>query len=339
MACALRTLKKEIVGFDFHYPLEVDIAAGPRDSLHYYLYSDRLSWETMRMDEAGIPRAWSRATGTNYWPAFIGWYALVQLGHYLRGQGSQHLNAFLKQIDWLENHAVLRDDGAVVWEMNFDNPENGIVLRAPWVSAHAQGLAISAVVRGWRVTKRPQLWKILQRSARIFALDVKDGGVRARVDGSNFYTEVPGGDVPGILDGFMTSLLALYDLYVETEDEETGQLLRDGIAGLKKLLPWWDYRNKWSWYGRREYLCPPSYHCLNRILLSTLGRLTGDFDLQQHAQRWDPANLSNLERAEIYLGFVATKNGARLRHRTWSQRTITDHMPKSVGREFEEVSG
>ena len=291
----------------------------------------------MRMDEAGIPRAWSRATGTNYWPAFIGWYALVQLGHYLRGKGSQHLSAFLKQIDWLEEHAVLRDDGAVVWTMDFDNPENGIVLRAPWVSAHAQGLAMSAVVRGWRVTKRPHLWELLQGSAKIFDLDVKEGGIRAQSDGNAFYTEVPGGDVPGILDGFMTSLLGLYDLYIETEDEKTGQLLRAGIEGLKKLLPCWDYRNKWSWYGRREYLCPPPYHCLNRILLGTLGRLSGDLDLQQHAQRWDPANLSSLERAEIYLGFLATKNGARLRHRTWAQKTVLDTTARPVKRELKEA--
>jgi hypothetical protein len=126
----LRTLRQEVTGFDFYYPLETDTAAGHSDSLHYYLYSDRLSWETMRLDATGIPRAWSQVTSTNYWPGFIAWYALVQLGHYLRGKGSQHLNAFLKQIDWLEEHAVLRGDGAVVWTMDFDNPENGVILRA-----------------------------------------------------------------------------------------------------------------------------------------------------------------------------------------------------------------
>jgi hypothetical protein len=53
-----------------------------------------------------------------------------------------------------------------------------------------------------------------------------------------------------------------------------------------------------------------SYHCLNRSLLSVLGRLSGDLDLQQCAERWNPANLSRRERAEIYVGFLATKNGA-----------------------------
>jgi hypothetical protein len=196
VAIALRALRKEILGFDFNYPLGTDTDAGPRDSLHYYLYSNGIKWEAMRMDSTGIPRTWTRTTGTNHWPGYVAWYALVQLGHYLRGRGSQHLGIFLKQVDWLESHAVLREDGAVVWAMNFDYLEGGVLLRAPWVSAHAQGLAISAVVRGWRVTKRPHLWELLQRSANIFDMDVSRGGIRAQIGGSTFYTEVPGGPLP-----------------------------------------------------------------------------------------------------------------------------------------------
>lgn len=330
LACAFRALKQEIIGFNFYYPLEVDPAAGPRDSLHYYFYSDRLSWDTMRLDAAGIPRAWLRVTGINYWPGFIAWYGLVQLGHYLRGKGEQHLNTFLKQLDWLEEHAVQREDGAVVWTMDFDYPENGVLLRAPWVSAHAQGFVISALVRGWRVTKRPHLLELLRRSADIFDRDVIDDGIRERVNGNTFYTEVPGGDVPGIFDGFLTSLLGLYDLYVETEDKTVGRLLRDGTKGLKELLSSWNYRDKWSWYGCREYLSPPAYHCLNRILLSIVGRVNEDRDLTHLAQQWDPANLSRMERAEIYLSFLLTKNYARLRHRTWLQKTVPADRPQAV---------
>ncbi len=320
--CAFRTLRQEILDFHLTYPLETDVAAGPPESLHYYLYSDRLAWRALRMDSRGIPRTWTRVTGTQYWPGYIAWYGLIQLGHYLRGRGSQHLSAFLKQIDWLEDHATVRSDGAVVWTMNFDNPENEVLLRAPWTSAHAQGLAISAVVRGWRATKRQHLWELLRRSWKIFDLDVSQGGIRTRIDGSTFYTEVPGGALPGILDGFMTSLLGLYDLSVESRDETVGRLFREGVEGLKELLPWWNYRNKWSWYGCRQYLSPPAYHCLNRLLLSVLGELAGDFDLKRCAKQWDPVNLSRIEVAEIYLMFLATKNYSRLRHRTWSQHTV-----------------
>src|SRR5215472_18282337 len=127
VACVLRALRKEILDFDFNYPLQTDAAAGPRDSLHYYLYDGGLTWEDSRIDSSGIPRTWSRTTGINYWPADVAWYALAQLGHYVRGKGAQHLDIFLKQVDWLETRALLRNDGAVVWPMHFNYLESGVL--------------------------------------------------------------------------------------------------------------------------------------------------------------------------------------------------------------------
>jgi hypothetical protein len=207
--------------------------------------------------------------------------------------------------------------------MNFDYQEDGILLRAPWVSSHAQGFAISAMVRGWRITRRPRVGQLLERSARVFALNVRDGGIRAEFNGNAFYTEVPGGPVPGILDGFLVSLVGLHDLYVETGDRDVGRLLDDGVSGLRKLLPWWNYRDKWSWYGHRNYLSPPVYHFWNRTLLNVVGRLTCDANLVRQAERWNPEHLSTLDRAEVYGLFLATKNMKRIRCRTWRQKTIT----------------
>ncbi|MGD0793024.1 MAG: hypothetical protein ABR920_14755 [Terriglobales bacterium] len=55
--CAVRALKKEIFGFSFDYPLHIVPESAAKDSLHYYLYSDALSWEALRLDPNGIPRA------------------------------------------------------------------------------------------------------------------------------------------------------------------------------------------------------------------------------------------------------------------------------------------
>ena len=66
------------------------------------------------------------------------------------------------------------------------------------------------------------VWKTV--STKVFELDAEDNGVRVSVDGYFLYTEVPGGPPPGILDGFMTSLLGLYDVFMETGDSVVGQL-------------------------------------------------------------------------------------------------------------------
>jgi hypothetical protein len=325
--CALRALKKEIFGFSFDYPLYTVPEASAKDSLHYHLYSDALSWEALRLDPNGIPKAWYRVTGAVYWPSYIAWYGLIQLGHYLRGGNEAHLSAFLKQVSWLEENAVVRSDGAVVWPMNFDYPNGTVVLKAPWISAYTQGLVISALVRAWRLTKRPELLELLKNSAKVFELDVADSGVRVSLEGHTLYTEIPGGPLPGILDGFMTSLIGLHDLYAETEDPVVGRLFEEGIAGLKYALPRWDYGRKWSWYGCRAYLSPPAYHNLNCLLLEALARLSAEPRLAEYAERWSPKHLSVRGRTEIYLGFVFTKNANRLRHRTWRQKADKTSTP------------
>jgi hypothetical protein len=291
-----------------------------KDSLHYHLYSDKLAWEALRLDANGIPRAWYRVTGAAYWPAYIAWYGLVQLGNYLRRGEKECLDLFLRQVNWLEKHAVVRSDGAVVWPMNFDYPNGAIVLKAPWISAYTQGLVISALVRAWRLTKRPELMELLRHSAKVFELDVEDAGVRIWLDGHSLYTETPGGPMPGILDGFLSSLIGLYDLHVETEDPVVGRLFDDGIAGLKYALPRWDYRGKWSLYNC-AYLSPPAYHNLNCLLLEVLAGLSKQPVLADYARRWNVRKLSAMDRTEIYLGFVVSKNVNRLRHRTWLQKS------------------
>lgn len=321
--CAIRALRKEILEFRFDYPLQIVPQGADKDSLHYHLYGDSLAWEALRLDADGIPQAWYRSTGSVYWPSYIAWYGLVQLGHFLRHGDRRYVSVFLKQVSWLERNAVVRSDGAVVWPMNFDYPVGPILLKAAWISAYTQGLVISALVRAWRLTKRPRLLELLKSSANVFGLDVEDSGVRVLLDGHALYTEVPGGAPPGILDGFMTSLLGLYDLQAETGDPVVRRLFDEGIEGLKYALPRWDYRNKWSWYGCRAYLSPPAYHYQNCLLLEILARLSRQPVLAEYAQRWNPHHLSALGRTEIYLRFVLTKNQSRLRHRTWRQKAAS----------------
>lgn len=314
---AVRALRSEFLQFRFDYPIEIDPDAGPKESLHYYLYSDKLSWSIMSMDPTGVPRACTRLAGVVYRPAYIAWWGLVQLGHFLRHHDESSLESFLKQVNWLESHAVVRTDGSVVWTNNFNILHGKTLLKSPWISAYDQGLVISALVRGYRLTQCQHLFELLQGATRIFALDVPEGGVREPLHSGVLYSELPGEGVPGIQDGFMSSLLGLYDLYVETGDSATGKLFTDGMKGLRAMLPAWDYRHRWSWYGSRAYLCPPSYHCLNRVLLEVLSRLTSDQVLAEYVEAWKPERLSALRRTEIFVAFLVSKNACRVRNQTW----------------------
>jgi len=325
LKCALRTLSEEIAGFRFDYPIMQVPEAGPKESLHYYLYkyaeTPRLQ-RVIRLDPNGVAQEWGRGTGLVYRPASIAMYGIANLSKYLRTRSDIYLNIFLRQVDWLEQAALIRHDGAVVWTNDFDYYDPPIALKASWVSANVQGFVMSALVRGWRITRRPRLLELLQSSARVFELDCEHGGVRVEAEGHVVYTETPGLPAPGIMDGFMRSLLGLYDLYIENGDRKVYDLFMEGIDGLRHFLPRWDYRNKWSLYANQSYLCPPAYHCLNRMLLTVLARLTGDSCFAAYAEAWNPAHLSALDRAEVYLAFLLTKNACRLKYRTWRHKTL-----------------
>jgi len=307
--------QKELWGFRFDYPIETVPAAGPRHSLHYYVFSDRLFFDAMAPDADGIPVHHSRHFRT-YNPAYVGWFGLMNLERWLRGDDDGGRAAFLRQVAWLTSHAVERPDGSAVWPYTFDWLEGRCPLKAPWISAMSQGLAISCLVRAYRLAPDPRLLELCERAAKVFELSIADGGVRTEEAGHVMYEEYPGVPLPRVLDGFLFGLLGLHDLAVETTNARIARLFAEGVEGLRHGIRFWDYRKKWSWYGSHGYLCPPQYNKLNGALLEMLAAVaTGAGPaLREYAEAWRPGRLSLLARLEVYLVFLFTKNGSRVRH-------------------------
>ena len=309
---AAKALRRELLEFRFDYPIQSIAEAGPSGSLHYYVYSDRLFFDAMERDRDGIPVHRSRTLHT-YNPAYVAWYGLISLERWLRGDNPAGRDVFMQQIAWLADHAWQRQDRSVVWPLTFDWQEGACFLKAPWISAMVQGLAISSLVRAHRITRDARFLDLCRGAARVFDTDIEHGGVRVVEGDGVMYEEYPGFPLPRVLDGFLFSLLGLYDLGTETDDSHISGLFAAGIRGLLRALPAWDYRGKWSWYGSHGYLCPPHYNKLNSVLLAALARLSGETTLQDFAAAWTPARRSALSRAHVFMVFQYTKNRSRLR--------------------------
>ncbi|HEY3066260.1 MAG TPA: D-glucuronyl C5-epimerase family protein [Methylomirabilota bacterium] len=305
-------MRNELLGFRFRYPVEAVPEARAKDSLRYHVHSERLFFDAMDLDADGVPRQCSRIFGIAYNPAYVAWYGLMALDEGVRTSDLAHVRRFLNQVHWLERNAVIRDDEAV-WRYSFDWREGRCDLKAPWISALAQGLAMSALVRAVRVTGRKELLDLARAATRVFERGIEEGGVATREGHGALYEEYPGRPLPRILDGFLFSLLGLYDVAVETDDAAVWDLFRGGVRGLIATLRSWDYRGKWSWYGSHGYLCPPQYHGLNCALLESLARLTGDPVLARYAESWAPARIAPWDKLEILTVFLVTKNWARVR--------------------------
>ena len=287
--------------------------AGPADSLYYYVRSKFLFLDDLDFDDAGIARKRYRAQGPQYNPLFIAWWGLVNLDKFLLDDDKDGLQEFLTQVNWLAANAVEREGDQVVWPCYFYWQEGLARLSSPWISAMYNGVVISALVRAYRITKEEKLLDLCERGTRIFELPIGKGGVRTVEGDVALYEEYPIYPLPRVLDGFLFSLLGLYDLAMQTGSDRVRRLFDDGVTGAKHMLSSWDYRGKWSWYGTHGYLCPPHYHKLNGLLLLILAELTKDRQLAEAGARWNPTRLSRSDKAEIYLMYAMTKNLARLR--------------------------
>lgn len=308
---ALRAFRREVLDFRFSY--DVESVEERQSRLEYHIASDRLFFDAMRLDSDGVPVHWSR-TFQSYNPMYVAWYGLASLHRWCRAIDPRGRATFLRQAKWLIDNAVQRDDGVVIWPLTFDWLEGRAQLRAPWPSSMAQGLALSALVRAERLEPEQSLVPLIQRGLDLFELPVEQGGVLTKENGLSLYEEYPAKPLPRILDGFLFSLLGLFDVAELTGDARASRLLESGLDGLEDQLSFWDYRGKWSWYGSHGYLCPPHYHNLNATLLRVLGLRTGRQSIVERSRRWDVSRRSTVDRAEIYAVFQLTKNWSRLRH-------------------------
>lgn len=310
---AFRALKREVFGFTFSYPLYAQLHAARAGALDYYIASDVLFLDDMLFDAQGVVQKLYRAQGPQYNPLFIAWWSLYRLQAFHSAGDAAALKDFWVQIDWLQSHAVQRPDGAVVWPCYFDWQEGAARLKSPWISAMYQSVVISALVRAYRLKKDSALLDLCLDATKVFTVSVQDGGVRTVMGAGALYEEYPVYPLPRVLDGFLFSLLGLYDLAIETGSPAVHGLFAEGVCGLRAAIGSWDYRGKWSWYGTHGYLCPPHYHQLNARLLELVGALAGDDDLVAQAHKWLPPSRSILDKLEIFVTFALTKNLARLR--------------------------
>lgn len=239
-----------------------------------------------------VPKPDYKWVGKQYNPAYVAWWGLVNLnvGNY---------EPFERAVEWLHEKAGDRLH-ATVWEYSFDWVEGKALLKAPWISAISQGLAISALIRSWRLRGRTKDLSLAQRAAEVFWTPVERGGLLDLSEGSAFLEEYPARPFTRVMDGFCFALLALYDLKEEFNKQEKYQILfEQGVDTLEAFLPTWDYNGRWSWYGREGFLCSIQYHTLNRVMLQVFYQLTRRGALKSYSDRWDPSNLNTLNRTLI----------------------------------------
>ncbi|KAK4298907.1 hypothetical protein Pmani_028777 [Petrolisthes manimaculis] len=214
---------------------------------------------------------------------------------------AEHLQHFYDAADWLLRHQDHRGG----WSIPVPRKVIGGVLEleAGWYSAMAQGQAMSLLVRAAHLSGRPQYLAAASRATALFHTNSTQGGVRTFFPGGMvWYEEYPTTPSLFVLNGFIYSLLGLYDLKEYTKDNNSSsssgqdtiadRLFREGMRSLKTLLPLFD--TGWgSLYDLRHFTThvPPNrarwdYHTTHITQLLLLSSLDPDPVLSSTAERW-----------------------------------------------------
>jgi hypothetical protein len=194
-----------------------------------------------------------------------------KLNAYARGSRRNNLrNTVL--LDELMSVAVARG-GGLAWEYYFDFGGG----RPPWVSSLAQGTALQAIARSARKLGRmPELLPQIQAGLRMFE-QPPPTGVRVASDGGAHYVQYSYAPRLRIINGFVQSLVGLYDVAQITGDARAAQLFADGDFAARLELPQFD-TGAWSLYSRDAITRESDlhYHTLLRDFLVSLCDRTGE---------------------------------------------------------------
>src|SRR6185436_21187860 len=158
--------------------------------------------------------------------------------------------------------------------------------RAPWVSSLAQGTALQALSRAATRLKREQeVFAVTSRGLGIFERAAPEG-VRVPAGAGTHYAQYSFEPGLRILNGFIQSLVGLYDYGRLAADERATVLFTAGEARAREEVPTYD-TGAWSLYSRGTvtHESDLGYHTLLRDFLDSLCRRTKTAvycDAEQH---------------------------------------------------------
>lgn len=222
--------------------------------------------------------------GTNCIPTTLGLYALEKYSKYVTKASDAEADRarFLDVVQWF----MVNQDQRGGWAFKYKSDwwtDRAAMLEPGWYSAMAQGLGISALVRAFYLTGEQRYLDAARRAVAVLRTRVEDGGVMRRVFGHVFYEEYPTVPMSNVLNGYIYSLIGLYDLSRVAREPIYGQYFNEGVSTIRALISFYDLGG-FSSYDLSHLQHPGSppnrtnwgYHSVHITQLSWLRTVTGD---------------------------------------------------------------
>jgi heparosan-N-sulfate-glucuronate 5-epimerase len=247
--------------------------------------------------------------GAQYHPVRIAQFGLYSHARFLETRDRVAHHDFMAQARWLAEHQRYRDGVAGCYVYEFPNPHYGV--GPGWLSAMAQGEAISLLLRAAAVERSEGFADAAAAAAQPFRVSVQEGGVVFRsAHGDVFLEEIAGIPSSHILNGHIFALWGLLELQSLRPQAWLGELIAEATATLRKRLALYD-AGYWSYYsllgtpGGFRHATVLKYHAFHISQLRVTAALVGDPYFAGVADRWQAYADSPACRAHVLANTVA----------------------------------
>jgi D-glucuronyl C5-epimerase C-terminus. len=228
----------------------------------------------------------------HYIPVTIAQYALGNYDQYLTTGQVEYKEKLIRCADWFVDNLSENCSDVWGWKHTYDNQIYN--LKKPWLSALAQGQALSVLARAYREIKKSVYLETGNKALKAFFVPVEDGGLVARLAGGDFFEEYPSQVPSFVLNGFIFALWGLRDFYLVSSNPEANERYLTGLKILRNHLP--EYNIGWLAWSRYDLypfrvanIASIFYHKLHIQQLLALRLLTDDKYFEELAVSWQRA--------------------------------------------------
>ena len=259
------------------YPHTLRLKREQDDYLYFYDISRKALDYNGEFSEEGIYLFKGYDGKYHLHPLELAQYSLACWLAWRKTDDNTWVNKAMLHCDWLVENQ--ENDGA--WRIEHINPKYSD-LPSPWPSGMTQGLAISSLLRAYRYTNEDKYLKCAKNACDFLETNVRDGGVRRDFENAFIYEEYPREELNGVLNGYISAVIAIYEL--SKIDEMYEDLYRKNIKNLKNILPKFD-SGFWTYYALDGNISSGFYHRYVIIQLKALSEV--DLEFTAYVQQFE----------------------------------------------------
>ena len=263
------------------------------------LYNNVSVWDKFPFlfDSEGVPMVNYTDYGiVVYNPVSVSEYAIALYHDFLATNNITSLRRFFVQANWLVRNAKNMGNFSV-WEYKFDYHTWDYNLTNPWISAMAQSLGASVLIRAYSMTGDDTYLHVADMAISAFDVEKSDGGVKlVDYDGVWYEEYICKYCVTSkVLNGFLFGLYGLYEYAAYTSSPKALDLFWIGVETLRLNIDRYDaVEYKWSYYDLYHedhsyvypHLSPLVYHKIVINQLKILYQISGIEILRYYSDKF-----------------------------------------------------